>query len=87
MDVLEIPGSPAGIGQPPLPMLPFDARPIGDAAGVCEDDNGGAVFIWGNAAFTWDASDEGARRFAAVQLLDGDLGVSGTYDAIGGHFA
>ena len=57
------------IGQPPLPMLPGIARPIGDAAGVCEDDNGGVVFIWGNAALTWDAGDNGARRFAAVQLV------------------
>lgn len=57
------------LGQPPLPMLPASARPIGDAAGVCEDDNGGVVFIWGNAAFAWDAGDDGARRFAAVQLV------------------
>lgn len=55
--------------QPPLPMLPGDARPIGDAAGVCEYDHGGVVFIWGNAAFAWDAGDRGARRFAAVQFV------------------
>jgi len=47
----------AMIGQPPLPMLPADARPIGDAAGVCEDEHGGVVFIWGNAVFAWDAGD------------------------------
>jgi transposase-like protein len=61
--------SAAMLGQPPLPMLPWDARPIGDAAGVCEDEVGGVVFIWGNAAFAWDAGDDGARRFAAVQLV------------------
>jgi len=54
------------IGQHPLLMLPADARPIGDAAGVCEDEHGGVVFIWGNAVFAWDAGDDGARRFAAV---------------------
>ena len=57
------------IGQPPLPMLPGDARPIGNSAGVCEDANGGVVFIWGNAAFAWDAGDDAARRLAAVQLV------------------
>ena len=29
------------IGRPPLPMLPGDARPRGDAAGVCEGGVGG----------------------------------------------
>ena len=48
---LKNPKLAAMTGQPPTPMLPGDARPIGDAAGVCEDDNGGVIFIWGNAAF------------------------------------
>ena len=56
--------------QPPLPMLPGEARPIGDAAGVCEYDHGGVVFIWGNAALTttvyspltaWSCSIESVR--------------------------
>ncbi len=65
----EDPKPAAMIGQPPLPMLPGDARPIGAAAGVCENEQGGVVFIWGNAAFAWDAGDDAARRFAAVQLV------------------
>ena len=55
--------------QAPLPLLPAGARAIGEAAGVLENDEGGVVFIWGNAAYAWDAGDEGARRFAAVQLV------------------
>ena len=55
--------------QAPLPLLPAGARAIGEAAGILENDEGGVVFIWGNAAYAWDAGDEGARRFAAVQLV------------------
>ncbi|MGH9304744.1 MAG: putative transposase, partial [Acidimicrobiales bacterium] len=57
------------IPQPPLPLVPAGAVPIGDAASILEDDVGGVVFIWGNAAYGWDRRDEGARRFAAVQLV------------------
>ncbi|MHB8288863.1 MAG: hypothetical protein ACYDEY_06440, partial [Acidimicrobiales bacterium] len=39
------------------------------AAGLVEDESTGAVFIWGNVAFCWDADDLPARRFAAVQLV------------------
>jgi DNA-binding transcriptional MerR regulator len=42
---------------------------MGVAAGLLESDDGGVVYVWGNAAFGWDAGDEAARRFAAVQLV------------------
>ena len=55
--------------QPPLPLVPEDARPVGAAAAIIEDDDGGRVFVHGNLAYAWDAGDCAARRFAAVSLL------------------
>jgi len=55
--------------QPPLPLLPGGAEGIGLAAGLLEGDEGGVVYVWGNAAYCWDKDDEAARRFAAVQLV------------------
>lgn len=59
----------ATTAQPPLPMLPGDAVPVGPAAGLAEGDAGGVVFVHGSAAFSWDAGDEAGRRLAAVQLV------------------
>jgi hypothetical protein len=55
--------------QPPLPLVPDDARPVGAAAAIVEDDDGGRVFVHGNLAYAWDAGDIPARRFAAVSLV------------------
>ena len=55
--------------QPPLPLVPDDARPVGAAAAIVEDDDGGRVFVHGNLAYAWDAGDGTARRFAAVSLI------------------
>ena len=55
--------------QPPLPLAPGDARPVGTAAAIVEDDDGGRVFVHGNLAYAWDAGDTAARRFAAVSLI------------------
>jgi transposase len=55
--------------QPPLPMLPGQATPIGEAAGLVEDETGGAVFVHGLATFAWSVGDEAGRRLAAVQLV------------------
>jgi transposase-like protein len=55
--------------QPPLPLVPDDARPVGAAAAIVEDDDGGRVFVHGNLAYAWDAGDFAARRFAAVSLM------------------
>ena len=55
--------------QPPLPLVPDDARPVGAAAAIVEDDDGGRVFVHGNLAYAWDAGDSAARRFAAVSLM------------------
>jgi prepilin-type processing-associated H-X9-DG protein len=42
---------------------------VSAAVDLVENDEGGAVFIWGMAAACWDAGDVAARRFAAVQLV------------------
>jgi transposase-like protein len=55
--------------QPPLPLAPNDARPVGAAAAIVEDGDGGRVFVHGNLAYAWDVGDTAARRFAAVSLM------------------
>ena len=55
--------------QPPLPLVPEDARPVGAAAAIVEDADGGRVFVHGNLAYAWDAGDTAGRRFAAVSLM------------------
>lgn len=55
--------------QPPLPLTPCDARVVGAAAAIIEDDDGGRVFVHGNLAYAWDAGDTVGRRFAAVSLV------------------
>jgi transposase len=54
--------------QPPLPLVPDGARPVGAAAAIVEDDEGGRVYVHGNLAYAWDAGDAAERRFAAVSL-------------------
>ena len=55
--------------QLPLPLVPQDARAIGAAAAIVEDEGGGRVFVHGNLAYAWDAGDAAGRRFAAVSLV------------------
>jgi hypothetical protein len=55
--------------QPPLPLTPAAARPVGVAAAIVEDDDGGRVFVHGNLAYAWDDGDTPGRRFAAVSLM------------------
>ena len=55
--------------QPPLPLAPEDARPVGAAAAIVEDEDGGRVFVHGNLVYAWDAGDAAGRRFAAVSLM------------------
>ena len=46
-----------------------DARLVGRAAAIAEDDDGGGrVFVHGNLAYAWDGGDTAGRRFAAVSL-------------------
>ncbi len=55
--------------QPPLPLAPECTHPVGAAAAIVEDDDGGRVFLHGNLAYAWDAGDTAGRRFAAVSLM------------------
>src|SRR5437879_13738811 len=54
--------------QPPLALTPAGSRPVGVAAAIVEDDEGGRVFVHGNLAYAWEAADTAGRRFAAVSL-------------------
>lgn len=59
--------------QQPLALVPAGSVRVADGVSLLEDDEGsGTVFIWGQATWTWDASDVGARRLAAVQLVNVD---------------
>ena len=70
-------GSVAGrmgrVSQPVLPMLPAQARSIGASVGLLEGPDGGVVFVFGLATFSYAAGDEAGRRLAAVQLVTADL--------------
>jgi hypothetical protein len=55
--------------QPPLPLMPDGACPVGTAAAIVEDADGGRIFVHGNLAYAWDAGDWAARQFAAVSLM------------------
>jgi transposase-like protein len=55
--------------QPPLALTPQGARPVGVAAAIVEDEDGGRVFVHGNLAYAWDVGDAAGRRFAAVSLM------------------
>ena len=55
--------------QPPLPLALAEASPLGVAAAVVEDDQGGRVFVHGNLVYAWDDGDTAGRRLAAVSLI------------------
>ena len=54
--------------QMPLPLTPDGASPIGEAACLVVDEQGGAVWVWGTLWWSWQAGDEAGRRLAVVQL-------------------
>ena len=55
----------------PLPMGPGGGVVIAPGVEVLIDDDGaGSVFLWGMAAWYWQAGDEPTRRLAAVQLVN-----------------
>jgi transposase len=59
--------------QLPLSLHPVGSVPIADGIALLEDDSGnGSVFVWGQVVSAWDASDPGARRLCAVQLVNAD---------------
>ena len=46
------------VNQPVLSLLPAEARSVGPSAGLAEGPEGGVVFVFGLATFTWPAGDE-----------------------------
>ncbi len=54
---------------PQTSFLPPDARPMGAAAGILEDEQGGVSFLYGLANGCWTAGEDPARRLAALQLV------------------
>ncbi len=62
-----------GVMQP-LPLAPAGSMMIGDGVAFAEDPSGsGGIFVWGQPTWSWDASDPGARRLAAVQVVNAAL--------------
>ncbi len=57
------------VGQSVLPFVPGEARSVGPSAGLVEGPDGGVVFVFGMATYTYAAGDEAGRRLAAVQLV------------------
>jgi len=54
----------------PLPLVPAGSVRISDAVWLYEDADGvGAVFVWGQATWSWSAGDRATRKLAAVQLV------------------
>jgi len=64
------------VSQPVLPMLPAQARSIGASAGLLEGPDGGVVFVFGLATFSYAADDEAGRRLAAVQLVQSKIALA-----------
>src|SRR5665648_314620 len=56
------------LSQPVLGLLPAEACSVGPSAGLVKSKDGGVVFVFGLATFSYRAGDETGRRLAAVQL-------------------
>src|SRR5450756_2032852 len=57
------------VNQPVLALLPARARSVGPSAGLLEGPDGGVVFVFGLATFSYACADQAGRRLAAVQLV------------------
>lgn len=55
--------------QPPLPLAPAASIPVGVAAALVEDAEGGRVFLHGELCYAWDCGDDLSRRLAATGLV------------------
>ncbi|HEY8294918.1 MAG TPA: helix-turn-helix domain-containing protein, partial [Micrococcaceae bacterium] len=57
--------------QLPLPTaMVAGAVPVGLAASLVEDKDGGRVFVHGELSYAWNEGETATRRFAAVKLAD-----------------
>ena len=57
------------VNQPVLPLLPARSRSVGPSAGLLESADGGVVFVFGLATFSYASADQAGRKLAAVQLV------------------
>ena len=57
------------VNQPVLQLRPARAQPVGPSAGLLEGPEGGVVFVFGLATFSYASADLAGRRLAAVQLV------------------
>jgi len=64
------------VRQPVLSLLPAEARSVGPSVGLLEGPDGGVVFVFGLATFSYAAADEAGRRLAAVQLVTSKIATS-----------
>src|ERR1035437_1677958 len=62
-------GRMSRVNQPVLQLLPARARSVGPSAGLLEGPDGGVVFVFGLATFSYASADQAGRRLAAVQLI------------------
>src|ERR1035437_2930633 len=62
-------GRMSRVNQPVLQLLPARARSVGPSAGLLEGPDGGEVFVFGLATFSYASADQAGRRLAAVQLV------------------
>ena len=47
---------------------------IGGGVALAEEASGsGGIFVWGRPTWSWDATDPGAKRLAAAQLVNAAL--------------
>ena len=64
------------MSQAVLPFLPAEARSVGPSAGLLEGPEGGVVFVFGWATYSYATEDEAGRRLAAVQLVGSKIATS-----------
>src|SRR5665213_4307831 len=57
------------VNQPVLQLLRARGRSVGPSAGLLEGPDGGVVFVFGLATFSYASADAAGRRLAAVQLV------------------
>ena len=50
------------VNQPVLALLPARARSVGPSAGLLEGPDGGVVFVFGLAMFSYASVDQAGRR-------------------------
>src|SRR5665811_954506 len=69
-------GRMSRVNQPVLQLLPARARSVGPSAGLLEGPDGGVVFVFGLATFSYASADQAGRRLAAVQLVTTKIALS-----------